>query len=475
MTKRAKIIATIGPSCSEYNTLLRLVEEGVDVCRINFSHGDRATQQQIVDNIHRLNKETQRHIALLGDLQGPKIRIGNIENESVAIEVGQTIIITTENCMGTATKVSTDYTFFPSEVKVNHRLLIDDGKLELRVIKIISDKEIEAEVIHGGLLKSRKGINLPDTKVSQSSLSDKDKADLAFIMENRFQWIALSFVRSAADIEELRACMATFNKKKNPFVIAKIEKPEALCQIDKIVQVSDGIMIARGDLGIEVPMETLPLIQKKIIRKCLKAAKPIIVATQMMESMITSYTPTRAEVNDVANSVMDGADAVMLSAETSVGSYPIDVIKMVHRIITSVESFDGIYNRFGAPSEKTGERYITDTLCHNACVTAAQMHAKALTGMTHSGYTAVKISSYRPASAIFVFTSNHDILSKLSLVWGVKGFYYNNFESSDKTIEDLKKYLAEKQLLSSGDLVIHLISMPINQKGMINTMRISRM
>jgi len=334
---------------------------------------------------------------------------------------------------------------------------------------------IEAKIVHGGILSSKKGFNLPDTKVSQSSVTEKDKEDLAFILENRFQWIALSFVRSADDIKELRQLMAKYKHvKKQPLIIAKIEKPEAIADIDNIIAVADGIMVARGDLGIEVPLENVPLLQKMIVKKCLFAAKPIIVATQMMESMIQNYSPTRAEVNDVANSVMDGADAVMLSGETSVGKYPVKVIDIVSKIINQVESFEGIYYKENLPDKDNENRFITDNVIYSACILAKQVNAKAIISMTHSGYSAIKLSSHRPMASVLIFTNNHSILSKLSLVWGVTGFYYDSFESTDKTIDDIKNKLKREGHLLENDVVINLASIPIEAKGKINMVKLSQ-
>ena len=471
--KRTKIIATLGPASNNYDTVMKLVKEGVDVCRINFSHGDKQTQSQAVNTVHGINKSNQTHIALLADLQGPKIRVGEIENDSVILSNDKTIIISTQKCIGNNNKISVDYPNLALEVDINDRIMIDDGKLILKTIKTNKKDEILAKVIHGGVLSSRKGINLPDTNISQSSLSEKDKSDLAFVMENYFQWIALSFVRNANDIVELRKEISKYHKKKTPLLIAKIEKPEALDDLDNIIAEADGIMVARGDLGIEIPMENVPLIQKMIVKKCLAAAKPIIIATQMMESMISSFTPTRAEVNDVANSVMDGADAVMLSGETSVGKFPVEVIRNVRKIISQVESYEGIFNKFYLPENKFSERYISSFICNNACILAEQVKAKALISMTYSGHSAIELSSHRPRSPIYVFTNNHNLLSKLSLVWGVKGFYYNQFESTNQTVDDVKTFLKNLDYIKDGDILINLTSMPISEKGKINTIRLS--
>lgn len=471
--KRTKIIATIGPASQGEENILALAREGVDVCRINFSHDTHSTHQKKIDAVHKINKKHQMHIALMGDLQGPKLRVGEVKDDMITLESGTQLIVTTKKCSGTPSKIFVDYSYLAKDMKSNERILIDDGKIMLRVIDTNGKDEVLTEVVHGGPLSSNKGFNLPDTHVSEPTLSEKDKKDLAFIMENRFQWVALSFVRRASDIYELKNKMARYKKRNTPLVIAKIEKPEALADIDNIIAAADGIMVARGDLGIEIPMENVPLIQKMLVKKCLNAAKPIIIATQMMESMIENYSPTRAEVSDVANSVMDGADAVMLSGETSVGKHPLKVIEIVRKTITQVESFEGIFYKENMPDEILNERYVSDSVIHSACVLAQQVKAAAIVSMTHSGYSAIKTSSHRPKAPIFVFTSNHAILSKLSLVWGVTGFYYDKFVSTDDTIEDVINLLCKYGHISKGDFVINLASMPIEAKGKINMLKLS--
>ncbi len=471
--KRTKVIATIGPASQSEDMILALAKEGVDVCRINFSHDTHETHQKKIDAVHHINKKYKMHLALLGDLQGPKLRVGKVENDAVVLKNGTHITITTKECIGTAQKLFVDYPYLAKDVKTNDRILIDDGKIMLRVLETNNNDALLAQVVYGGTLSSRKGFNLPDSEVSEPTLSEKDKTDLAFIMENRFQWVALSFVRRASDIHELRNEMAKYKKRNPPLIIAKIEKPEALTDINNIIEATDAVMVARGDLGIEIPMENVPLIQKMIINKCLHASKPIIVATQMMESMIHNFNPTRAEVSDVANSVMDGADAVMLSGETSVGDHPLKVVEMVRKIIKQVESFEGIFYKENPPDELNSPRFITDSVIYSACILAQQVHASAIVSMTHSGYSAIKISSHRPKSQIFVFTNNHAILSKLSLVWGVKGFYYDKFESTDNTIDEVKDFLVKNGYIEKKDIIINLASMPIEARGKINMVRLS--
>jgi pyruvate kinase len=467
---RTKIVATIGPACSSKEKLKELILAGVDVCRINFSHGSHEDHLEVIKKIKEINKELWVHTAILADLQGPKLRIGVMENDGADLKSGDSITVTTEKCIGTAERICVTYPQLPEDVRPGEMILLDDGKINLRVIETDRKKEIKAHIVHGGKLSSKKGMNLPNTKISLPSLTEKDLEDLEFALENNVEWIGLSFVRSASDIIELKNIISL--KGKTSRVIAKIEKPEALDDIDNIIHESDGVMVARGDLGVEVPMETVPLIQKMLVKKCLTAAKPIIIATQMMETMITNITPTRAEVNDVANSVMDGADAIMLSGETSVGKFPVKVIETVKKIIQNVETFDDIYNH-DHEIEGNVERYITNSICHSASKLAADVNAKAIITMTHSGYTAIKIASYRPKANIFVFTTNHLLLNTLSLVWGVRGFYYDKFISTDHTIADIKYILRREGYLKQGDFFINIASMPITEKGKTNMLKLS--
>jgi pyruvate kinase len=467
---RTKIVATIGPASSSKEILKEMIEAGVDVCRLNFSHGNYDDHKQVVKRIKEINKELWVHTALLADLQGPKLRIGTVENNGVLLENGKELIITTEKIIGTQEKVYITYPQFPQDVRPGEIVLLDDGKLMLRVIETDGVKEVRTHIVHGGILSSKKGVNLPNTKISLPCLTEKDLEDLEFALENNVEWIGLSFVRSASDIIELKNLIAL--KGKTARVVAKIEKPEALDDIDNIIREADALMVARGDLGVEIPMEKVPLIQKMLVRKCLIAAKPIIIATQMMETMITSITPTRAEVSDVANSVLDGADAIMLSGETSVGKFPVKVIENVSKIIENVEVSGEAFNH-GLEPEMNNKRLITDTICKSACHLAENIEAKAIITMTHSGYTAIKVSSYRPKASIFVFTSNHSLLNTMSLVWGVRGFFYDKYISTDHTIADIKYILRKEGFLQPGDFFINIASMPITDKGKTNMVKLS--
>ena len=468
--KKTKIVATMGPSCSSKEVLKEMFLAGVDVCRLNFSHGEHAVHLKTIETIREINKELGTHVAILADLQGPKIRIGEVEGNSVQLVDGSEFVFTTERCIGTSSKAYLTYETFPKDVAVGDIVLMDDGKLRLEVTATDREREVKTKVLNGGPLSSKKGVNLPDTKISMPSLTEKDKLDLELALDNRVDWVALSFVRTAKDVLDLKAIIDY--KKAHTKVISKIEKPDAIQHIDEIIRVSDGVMVARGDLGVEVPMETVPNLQKRIIKTCLKYAKPTIVATQMMESMITNFAPTRAEVNDVANAVLDGTDAVMLSGETSVGKHPVEVIRTMSKIVREVEKNEEIYHKEEIP-EFHEDRFITDSICFNATRLAQRVKASGIITMTFSGYTAFKISSQRPKSNTFVFTENKLILSQLNLLWGVRGYFYNKNGSTDESIKDTQKILLEMKEISEGDLVVNVASTPIEEKGKSNMVKLS--
>lgn len=469
--KKTKIVATLGPSSSSKEVLKGMIEAGANIFRLNFSHGDHDGHLKVIETIRDLNNELETHVGILADLQGPKIRIGEVENNGVEVNPGDEIIITTEEMIGTKEKVYLNYHSFPEDVKPGEKILLDDGKLTFEILKTNKVNEVVCKVLYGGILSSKKGVNLPNTKISLPCLTDKDLKDLNFVLKQNVDWIGLSFVRSARDIIELQHLIQ--NSKCKAKVIAKIEKPEAVEDIDDIMKVTDGIMVARGDLGVEIPLEEVPLVQKMLVDKSLLNAKPIIVATQMMESMIKSNTPSRAEVNDVANAVLDGTDAVMLSGETSVGDHPVKVIETMSKIVREIEKSDEIYFKEEIP-EKNQERFITDSICFNAVRLSQRVDAKGIVTMTHSGYTAYKISSQRPKGKIFVFTGNREILTQLNLVWGVQGYYYDKMVSTDHTIEDIKYLLKKQGLLEEGDLVINIASIPIEKMGKSNMLKLSQ-
>ncbi|MBL7834976.1 MAG: pyruvate kinase [Cyclobacteriaceae bacterium] len=465
---KTKIVATVGPASNNKDMLRALVKEGVDVFRLNFSHGSHTDHQKVIDAVREINKEEGTTVALLLDLQGPKIRVQEMAPD-VVIERGQKFVITTTQLLGNKEIASTSYTNLPNDVKKGDVILIDDGKIELKVTDI-KGIEVVTEVIYGGPLKSRKGINLPFSKVTAPSLTEKDIQDLELGLKNNIDWIALSFVRKASDIDDLRARINATNATSR--IVAKIEKPEALSNIDDVITATDAVMVARGDLGVEIWLEEVPMVQKMLVEKCNRAGKPVIVATQMMESMIENPRPTRAETNDVANAVMDGADAVMLSAETAAGKYPIEVIRSMVRTISSVEKNPNMYFRFRDP-DPNSPIFIHDSLVLSACKLAKDVGAKAIVGMTSSGYTAFKSSSYRPNANIFVFTGNKSLLTSINLVWGARAYHYDKINSTDETIADVEAILKAEGHIQSGDVFITLASMPIQERLRTNTLKIN--
>ncbi len=469
--KKTKIVATLGPACSSREVLNDMIKAGVNVFRVNFSHADYDDVKSKIDMIRSLNDEFGYTTAILGDLQGPKLRVG-VMNDNVVVNPGDIITFqTAEDVPGTAERVYMNYKEFPRDVNPGEKVLLDDGKLMFEALSTNGTTEVVCKVIQGGPLKSKKGVNLPNTKVSLPALTQKDIKDAIFAIEQKVDWIALSFVRTAEDLMELQDLIAKHSEYKIP-IIAKIEKPEGVANIDKIVAYCDGLMVARGDLGVEVPAHEVPLIQKKLVNRAKTARIPVIIATQMMETMITSLTPTRAEVNDVANSVMDGADAVMLSGETSVGNYPVQVIETMSQIISAVEDSPLIQVPQNTPQIKT-KRFITKSICYHAATMANAIKAKAICTLTNSGYTAFQISAWRPSTHILVFTSNKIILTQLSLLWGVKSFYYDKFVSTDDTITDVNDIVRQKGFAEKGDFLINLAAMPVTEKGMVNTLRVS--
>jgi pyruvate kinase len=462
----------MGPATSSKKILRQMIEEGVDVFRINFSHADYSEVKARIKYIRELGEEMGRSTAILGDLQGPKLRVGIMKKEVVVKPGDEILFCTGEEFEGDANRVYMNYQNFPKDVKAGERILLDDGKLIFEVVTTNKKNEVQAVVLQGGPLRSRKGVNLPNTAISLPALTAKDKEDAIFAIEQEVDWIALSFVRHAEDLKELQALIEAHSEYKIP-IIAKIEKPEAVKNIDRITAYCDGLMVARGDLGVEVPADEVPLIQKQLVLKAKRARIPVIIATQMMETMISSLTPTRAEVNDVANSVMDGADAVMLSGETSVGKYPVEVIRTMANICKRVENSDLISVPHEPPQVRTN-RYITKSVCYHAAKMADEIEARAICTLTNSGYTAFQISAWRPEAHILVYTSNKRILSRLNLLWGVKSFYYDRYVSTDETVDDVNSIAEEHGFVKKGDFLVNLAAMPIAEKGMVNTLRVSQ-
>ena len=469
--KKTKIVATLGPASSDRNTIKEMMIAGVNVFRINFSHADFDAANERIQLIRDLNNELGYNVGILADLQGPKLRVGRMK-DGVVVETGDRIVFTTEKIEeGTADHVYMNYQSFPKDVKAGERILLDDGKLIFEVVSTDGQSEVIASVVQGGPLKSNKGVNLPNTEVSLPALTEKDVKDAVFAIEQEVDWIALSFVRHKEDLLDLKKLIKKHGSYEIP-IISKIEKPQALDNIDEIINHSNGLMVARGDLGVEVPAEGVPLIQKNLVIKAKAARIPVIIATQMMESMIDGLTPSRAEVNDVANSVMDGADAVMLSGETSVGKYPVEVIQTMRKIVIHVENSPLIRKYDQAPQNKN-DRFITKSTCYHAALMATEIEAKAICTLTNSGYTAFQISAWRPDSSILVFTSNKRILSQLNLLWGVKCHYYDRFVSTDETVLDVNQIAKEKGYVKAGDSLVNLLAMPVANKGMVNTLRVS--
>lgn len=469
--KKTKIVATLGPACSTRETMKAMMESGVNVFRINFSHADHKDVLEGIKIIRELNVSLGFHVAILADLQGPKLRVGKMKEGTVVTE-GQEVQFTTDKIeLGTADAIYMNYAQFPQDVSPGEQILLDDGKLIFEVIETDKKARVKARVVQGGKLKSKKGVNLPNTNISLPALTKKDIKDAVFAIKQDVDWIALSFVRHKKDVDDLRKLVQEHGKYDIP-IISKIEKPEALVNIKEIVKASNALMVARGDLGVEVPAEEVPIVQKELVQRAKIARIPVIVATQMMESMIDGLTPTRAEVNDVANSVMDGADAVMLSGETSIGKYPVEVIQATRRIIVSVENSSLIQVPRKAPKNKNN-RFVTKSVCYHAATMADEIDAKAICTLTNSGYTAYQISAWRPSASVLVFTSNPRIMAQLNLLWGVKGRLYEGCGSTDDTVKEVNAMAREKGYVKEGDLIINLVAMPLADRGKVNTLRVS--
>ena len=471
--KRTKIVATVGPACDTYEGLLALVKAGVNVFRLNFSHGSHEDKKKVIENIWQIIKSEPYNISILADLQGPKLRVGELENGMIELKPGEKFIFTTEKIVGNKDKIYVSYPNLAKDVKIGERIFLDDGKMELKVEEILNQKEVLMSVTLGGMLLPKKGVNLPDSELTMDSLTEKDRLDLAFIFTQKIDWLALSFVRKAIDIIELKKIIKDNNSKLK--VIAKIEMPEALKNLRDIIIESDGIMVARGDLGVEIPVERVPMIQKDIIRKCMHRAKPVIVATQMMESMLDRTKPNRSEVSDVANAVLEGADAVMLSGETATGKYPTLVVETMSKIILEVENTVYDYNKEDmlAPQPHSPS-FLSDAICYTACKLAKDSDATALVGMTQSGYTAFMLSSYRPKSPLYIFSKERTLISQLGLSWGVRAFYYAEEESLDDIIFDQINILKERGFLQKGDVVINTGSTPVEEHLPTNMVKITR-
>jgi pyruvate kinase len=467
--KNTKIVATVGPACNQYNQLLALAEAGVNVFRLNFSHGKHEDHQRVVEHITGINEKYGLHLSILADLQGPKLRVGLMENDGIEVKTGQILTFVNEECIGNKDRIYMSYKDFAKDVQAGEKILLDDGKLVLEVVESDNISTVKLRVIYGGMLKSKKGVNLPDTITSLPCLTPKDLVDLEFVLTQPVNWIALSFVRRAEDIRDLKRRIKAVNHPA--LVCAKIEKPEAIDNLDEIIKETNAVMVARGDLGVEFPLEKLPIIQKTIIQKCIQRARPVIVATQMMESMIEAPSPTRAEVLDVANAVLDGADAVMLSAETAAGKYPVETVQAMTRIIREIESLPASFRR-PEPNNKA-TTFMSDVICLNAAKVAEELQAKAIIGFTSSGYTAFKVSSYRPRCEIFIFSGRQDMLATLNLVWGVKCFYYDKYTSTDETVNDTIAILKDAGRIKEGEIIVNTGSMPLHRRLRTNMLKVT--
>jgi pyruvate kinase len=472
---QAKIVATIGPASRSEEMLTKLAEAGVDVFRLNLSHDTHKTHAEAIQNIKAVRSKTGKNLVILGDLQGPKLRIGVMKDNGVMLENGQKFVLTTRECEGNETCAFMNYVELPTSVKTGETVLIDDGKIKLEVVSTNGKNEVVTKVINGGILRSRKGVNLPNTQVNLPCLTEKDLTDLAFAIEQKMDWIGLSFVRRDTDIIELRNQIRKHNSHQK--IVAKIEKPEALQYLDKIIHETDAVMVARGDLGVEVSFEKVPLIQKEIVKKCINASKPVIIATQMMESMIANFSPTRAEANDVANAVLDGADAMMLSAETSMGEFPLEAVQAMQKIITWTESKQLLQFALHPPIDTgvRGHGYLTRSICFNAAALAKQVDAKAIIIFANDEMPVRLVSSYRAAHAkIIVYTTKPELLRTLPLLWGVEVHLYPEFATVGDAVFYVKRHVLENNLLEESCKVVYVGSIPfaLNRSNMV---RLGRM
>ena len=465
MPKRTKIIATIGPASSSSAVIAKLIHAGMDAARLNFSHGERKDHITRIRLIRQASISVGKPIAIIQDLQGPKLRVGNMQNDGVALKRGAIVTLTAKKVVGTSSLISITYSRLAKDLRPGDTVLFDDGRLELRVLRR-SGSGLQCKVIRGGTLKSHKGVNLPGANLTLPSLSPKDRQDILFGIGRGVDYIALSFVRSASDIEATRS----FIRKAGADIpiIAKIEKPEAIRNLDEIIQAADGIMVARGDLGVEMSPEQVPLLQKLIIRACNDAEKPVITATQMLESMIENPQPTRAEASDVANAILDGTDCVMLSGETAVGKHPVQAISVMARIAVQAEtSLEPI-----PPDRHIGG--LDESVAHAACRAAAEQHARAIVTFTQSGSTALLVSKHRPAADIIAPTPFERVARKVSLYWGVIPVILKTKKTTDDMIRSVEAIMLEKDLARRRNLIVITAGVPIGVAGSTNMMKMHR-
>jgi len=469
--RKTKIVCTIGPSSNSREMIEQFILSGMNVARLNFSHGAYEDHAEVISHLRELENKYQASVPILVDLQGPKIRVGKMKDGGQPLNSGEYVTLTSENVEGTSDTIPIDYDRLGDDAVEGNRILMDDGLLELKVVKK-NGNTLVAQVVTGGELKSRKGVNLPDVKISMSSITQKDIEDLEFAIEQDADYVAMSFVRSANDIQEVISRLRAGGSQAG--IIAKIEKPEAVGVINDIIEEADGIMVARGDLGIEIASETVPMVQKKIIEKCRKAGKPVITATQMLESMIHNPRATRAESSDVANAVLDGTDAVMLSGETAIGDYPREALKTMDKICRSVESqAPSIYGSLGYQKPEWREKQVIESLAYSCVSIAENVEAKVIATITHSGNTARRIAKFRPKAPIVAFTESDKIRRQLALVWGVRPVLIDEIFDTDKSVRLMEEYLKKNGMVSVEDRAIIATGMPIAKRGHTNMIKVS--
>jgi pyruvate kinase len=468
--RKTKIVATIGPASESLDMLQELLKSGLNVARLNFSHGDHAEQGERIARLRQAEQQTGHKVALLLDTKGPEIRSGILKEDAVQLEKGNTLILTTEQIEGDANRISVSYAGLTEDVKPGGKILIDDGLIEVEVEKV-EGNDIITRILNGGLLKSRKGINVPGVAVNLPGITEKDAADIRFGLTQNIDYIAASFVRKANDVHEIRELLE-IDGKLDVQIIAKIENQEGIDNLEEILDVADGIMVARGDLGVEVPPEEVPHMQKMMIKKCNERGKPVITATQMLDSMERNPRPTRAEVTDVANAILDGTDAIMLSGETAAGIYPIEALQMMATIAERTETEMELQNKNGRQERNKRQTTITDAISQAVCNVSSDLGASAVITATESGFTAKMISKYRPSAPIIAVTPNEKVLRKLSLVWGVQPLLAKTASSTDEMFEVSVDAAVRSGLVNYGDLVVVTAGVPVHESGTTNLLKI---
>lgn len=464
--RRVKIVATVGPSISQKENLRAAIETGVNVIRLNFSHGTHEEHLEVIRLVREISRELVAPVAILQDLQGPKIRVGKFKNGSIELKKNEIVIIDPDLEIGEEGILPTDFSELPEVVEPGTKILLDDGLLELSVTRKI-DRKVEAKVIYGGILKNRKGMNLPGANLPVECLTEKDLEDLEFGLSQKVDYVALSFVRKGDDLRKLRELVES--RQPGTRIIAKVEMLEALDNLDEIVALSDGVMVARGDLAVEVGQSQLPGVQKKLIHMCNLAGKPVITATQMLDSMVENPRPTRAEITDIANAVLDGSDALMLSAETASGKHPIKCIQTMHEISTEVEKTGDYFYNISLEDEFTD---VAQAIAASACLTAQKLNASAIVCLTTSGKTASMISKFRPKARVIAVTHILETLNRLELVWGVQTLIIRPYKSTDEAMSQIEDLLIKYGLVKHGDKVVLTLGVPVLLRARTNSLRV---